>query len=442
MTTHENTNPIKNNLENSEVPKVTPENLEPKEISNEKFSDYSKNEGVAFKNETAEEMEKSNSVNLDEETFEKVKNETGVEGELAEIDKESEKIIAESQQEINQDTKTPEEIADNQKYEERLMGSLVALTGGEFEKEFGHGATIDEKGYIIKADGTNTMKMPSMLDYHAEVKKNGGMSPDELRKSIQEEIEGEKNGKLENTTEAENEVEAQKNIETGQGSPEASSNTKNELSSKENRETAENFDNKFADIITENLKSEKISPEEANEILSLSEKLDPEDKEKILKDIEAEKSDFDGKKKLSQGNEGTQESESDMSEWEKEMSNLADRAKAVGIEFSPEQILSYINLTKKLGIESGEKNPNSEQRKELDESIGELSKKVEELEKMKKAGESDPEKEKKIKQDSTKIVEKLVTKAVSYVVKLLMRSAMGVIKGVAKGISESVKTKQ
>ncbi len=202
MTTPENPNPIKNNLENTEAPKMTPENLEPKEISNEELLDYSKNEEVAFKNETTEEMEKSNSVNLDEETFEKVKNETGVEQELAEIDKEAETAIAESQQEINQDTKTPEEIAYNQKYEERLMGSLVALTGGEFEKEFGHGATIDEKGYIIKADGTNTMKMPSMLDYHAEVKKNGDMSPDELRKNTKEEMEWEKKGKSEKENES------------------------------------------------------------------------------------------------------------------------------------------------------------------------------------------------------------------------------------------------
>ena len=101
MTTPEN----KNNLENNEIPKVTPENLEPKEISLEELLEYSNNEGVVFKNETAEEMEKSNSVNLDKETFEKIKNETGVENELAEIDKESEKIIAESQQEINSDTK-------------------------------------------------------------------------------------------------------------------------------------------------------------------------------------------------------------------------------------------------------------------------------------------------------------------------------------------------
>jgi hypothetical protein len=115
MTTPENPNPIKNNLENSEVPKVTPENLEPKEISNEEFSDYSKNEEIAFKNETTEEMEKSNSVNLDEETFEKVKNETGVEEELAEIDRESEKIVAESQQEIGQGAKTPEKIDEQEK---------------------------------------------------------------------------------------------------------------------------------------------------------------------------------------------------------------------------------------------------------------------------------------------------------------------------------------
>jgi len=208
MTTPEN--PNKNIVENNEVPKISPENLIQKEISQEEFSDYSKNEGISFKNETAEEMEKSNSVNLDEETFEKIKNETDVEDELAEIDKESEKIIAESQQEAYQDTRTPEEITDNKKYEERLMGSLVALTGGEFEKEFGHGAKVDENGYIIKADGTNTMKMPSMLDYHAEIKKNDGRSSDELRKSIQEEIEWEKNGNKEKDTEKSEIIEEQK----------------------------------------------------------------------------------------------------------------------------------------------------------------------------------------------------------------------------------------
>jgi len=108
MTTPEN--PNKNNLENNEVPKVTPENLEQKEISQEEFLNYSKEEVASFKNETAEEMEKSNSVNLDEETFEKIKNETGVEKELAEIDKGPERVIAESQQEVNSETKTPEEI--------------------------------------------------------------------------------------------------------------------------------------------------------------------------------------------------------------------------------------------------------------------------------------------------------------------------------------------
>ena len=106
MTTLENPNPIKNNIENTENSKDISENLEPKEISNEELFEYADKEGVDFKNETSELMEKSNSVNLDEESFEKVKNETRVEDELAEIDKESEKIIAEFQQKINQDNKT------------------------------------------------------------------------------------------------------------------------------------------------------------------------------------------------------------------------------------------------------------------------------------------------------------------------------------------------
>ncbi len=76
-------------------------------------------------------------------------------------------------------------------YEKRLMKSLINMTDGEFIKDFGEGATLDDRGYIVLADGTPTNVAPSMLDYNAEIRKNNGMSPDALRKAIQEEIEQE-----------------------------------------------------------------------------------------------------------------------------------------------------------------------------------------------------------------------------------------------------------
>lgn len=87
--------PNKNNLENNEVPKDTQEKIEQKEISPEEFLNWLDNEGNSFKNETTEEMSKSNSVDLDQQTFEKIKNETGVEQELDSINQEAEKCIDE-----------------------------------------------------------------------------------------------------------------------------------------------------------------------------------------------------------------------------------------------------------------------------------------------------------------------------------------------------------
>ncbi len=72
----------KNSLENNEVPKVTPEKIKEKDISQEEFLNWIDNEGNLFKQETREEFNKTNSVELDQPTFEKIKNETGVEEEL------------------------------------------------------------------------------------------------------------------------------------------------------------------------------------------------------------------------------------------------------------------------------------------------------------------------------------------------------------------------
>lgn len=105
MTTPEDTN--KNNLENKEIPKVNPENLEQKEISKEELLSYLDDEENKFKSETSDEISGANSINLDEPTFEKVKNETNVEQDLNTINQEAENVISETKNElVNENTET------------------------------------------------------------------------------------------------------------------------------------------------------------------------------------------------------------------------------------------------------------------------------------------------------------------------------------------------
>jgi len=300
--TPENTN--KNNFENNETPKVTPEKVEQKEISQEEFSNWADNEKESFKNESAEGMEKSNSINLDDETFEKIKNETGVEKELSALDKEAEQYANEAKNENTSELLQE----DSKKYEERLMGSLVALTGGKFNEEFGHDASIDEKGYIVKADGTKTNIKPSMLDYYAEVKKNGGMSPDELRKNISEEIEWEKNGKQEEVSETKNkksEIVEEEKIENSELSQEEQNEEINKNLEKIEEEIVSLEENSPDELVEkdrlEELKAEqkvlekqkreslirqekqKILEEKLDELNKQFEDLDPKDFESVLK---------------------------------------------------------------------------------------------------------------------------------------------------------------
>ena len=86
----------KNNLENNETPKVFQKNIEHKEISQEEFLHWLDNEENLFKQETQQELIKSNSVDLNQPTFEKIKNETNIESDLNTINQEVEKYIDEA----------------------------------------------------------------------------------------------------------------------------------------------------------------------------------------------------------------------------------------------------------------------------------------------------------------------------------------------------------
>lgn len=100
MTTPEEQN--KNGIENNEIPKIIPENQEEKETSPEELLEFANTEENNFKQETTAEISKLNSIDIDQPTFENIKNETRVEKELNAINSEAEKYINEVRQLIKE----------------------------------------------------------------------------------------------------------------------------------------------------------------------------------------------------------------------------------------------------------------------------------------------------------------------------------------------------
>lgn len=101
----------KNNLENNEAPKPSQENIEQKEISQEEFLNWLDNEGNSFKQETQTELAKANSVDIDQPTFEKIKNETNVENDLNSLDQEVAELILEEKQQVTKELNHESEIS-------------------------------------------------------------------------------------------------------------------------------------------------------------------------------------------------------------------------------------------------------------------------------------------------------------------------------------------
>lgn len=113
----------KNSSENKESLNIPTEVVE-KEISKEEFDGWLDNEEKSFKNESQDELNKSNSVGLDGETFEQIKIETNVEGDLNNINTNLEQTIntakresgEEDSQENTSVTKTPEILFESEKW--------------------------------------------------------------------------------------------------------------------------------------------------------------------------------------------------------------------------------------------------------------------------------------------------------------------------------------
>lgn len=103
-----------NKIENNEIPKVILEKTEEKEISPEEFLNVVNSEEQKFKQETSDEVNKLNSVGLDQPTFEKIKNETTIEKDLIIINNECETIINKAKNDVSESFKE-KEIASKEK---------------------------------------------------------------------------------------------------------------------------------------------------------------------------------------------------------------------------------------------------------------------------------------------------------------------------------------
>lgn len=262
MSTPEDVN--KNNLENKEIPKVNPENLEQKEVSKEELLTYLDEEGKSFKNETSEEINKSNSIDLDQPTFEKIKNETGVEKELETINQEVENVISESKNELaNENAETTSlELQQELNKLKFLQEERIRLQNRYDELEKGY-----KENFQLVSKKELSWYESEMSSIHNKLD-NMRYSIPELEKKIETfknpTMESKESQKLEQSETVSNE---QLNISETEKTENPISATSNEIEVAENNEVVKENYLKF---LTQDFSEEKSMAEKFN---SLQEKL-------------------------------------------------------------------------------------------------------------------------------------------------------------------------
>ncbi|MDQ5930759.1 MAG: hypothetical protein QG594_2548 [Bacteroidota bacterium] len=97
MSQFENQNQNENN---ESLPMVNNEVVD-KELSIDEFSEYLNKEEGVFKQETTDEIGLLNSINLDDQTFEQAKIESGIDSELNNINEEAETVFIEAKEKVN-----------------------------------------------------------------------------------------------------------------------------------------------------------------------------------------------------------------------------------------------------------------------------------------------------------------------------------------------------
>jgi len=105
-----NENINKSNIESEEKKKPSQENIVQKEISQEELVNWLDQEKESFKKETQIELNKLNSVDLDQNTFNQIKDEVDIDNSLENIDSEMDQIVLNTKENLNNEEGSQIEI--------------------------------------------------------------------------------------------------------------------------------------------------------------------------------------------------------------------------------------------------------------------------------------------------------------------------------------------
>lgn len=198
-----------------------------------------------------------------------------------------------------------------------------------------------------------------------------------------------------------------------------------EESSPEIKEKASEFDTELSKTIQERLDAGTLTPEDAEKLSKEANELKPEEKAELAGELKDVESSPENTKEA----EAAKEFQERVTGYEKAVDDLVERAKALGIEVSPEGLREYLEKLKnaELGQEEKEK---EEWNKSFGMRLDALEAQVKHMERMKELGMLSSEKGKEVQQEFKASFDHLVEQAVKFAVKF----AIAVFKGLYKGI--------
>jgi hypothetical protein len=215
-------------------------------------------------------------------------------------------------------------------------------------------------------------------------------------------------------------------------SPEAPG-SKEELQA-EIKAEAKQFDRELSGIVQGRTEAGELDKEKADEILSQAEKLKPQDKAEIRKELAEEKN--LSPQELEEKAKVESEHQESIAQYEAAIDNLVSRANNLGIEISSSELRAQLEKFKNI-----EPQPEEEMdwQEYLDAQLQRLNEKISGLEKEREAGTLTPEKREAAKKDLTKTIEELAAKTAEFVAKLALRIVKGLIKGVFRAFRATAK---
>ncbi len=196
---------------------------------------------------------------------------------------------------------------------------------------------------------------------------------------------------------------------------------------------ASEFDAELGKTIQERIDAGTLTPEDAETLSKEAKDLKPEEKADLagkLKDVESSSEnaeEVEAKKEFQERFDG----------YEKSVDDLVERAKALGIEVSPEGLRDYLEKLKNADVEQGDKE-REEWNKSFEMRLGALEAQMKRMERMKELGMLSSEKGKEVQQEFKASFDQLVEQAVKFAVKI----AVAVFKGLYKGIMGALGKKE